>query len=75
MKSFYQKSAQIVTLCEMVGIVVRFPDPFDTNGQGKGRTLVAIQSGANIGCHRLRHISERAELGEKREAILSVTIP
>ncbi len=39
------------------------------------RTLLAIQSGANINFHRLRHISERAELGEKREAILAVTIP
>ncbi len=44
-------------------------------GTGQGRTLVAIQSGANINFHRLRHISERVELGEKREAILAVTIP
>jgi threonine dehydratase len=42
---------------------------------GAGRTLVAIQSGANINFHRLRHISERAELGERREAILAVSIP
>jgi threonine dehydratase len=40
-----------------------------------GQTLVAIVSGANIGFHRLRHISERVELGEHREAILAVTIP
>jgi threonine dehydratase len=40
-----------------------------------GQTLVAIHSGANIGFHRLRHISERAELGEHREAILAVAIP
>lgn len=38
------------------------------------RSLVAIQSGANINFHRLRHISERAELGEEREAILAVTL-
>jgi threonine dehydratase len=37
--------------------------------------LVAIVSGANVNFDRLRHISERAELGEKREAILGVTIP
>ena len=42
---------------------------------GAPRTLIAIQSGANINFHRLRHISERAELGEDREAILAVTIP
>ena len=39
------------------------------------RTLVAIQSGANMNFHRLRHVSERAELGEEREAILAVTLP
>jgi threonine dehydratase len=40
-----------------------------------GHTLVAIASGANMNFDRLRHISERAELGEEREAILAVTIP
>lgn len=38
-------------------------------------SLIAIQSGANVNFHRLRHISERAELGEGRESILAVTIP
>jgi threonine dehydratase len=42
---------------------------------GSERTLAAIVSGANINFHRLRHISERAELGEGREAVLAVTIP
>jgi len=37
--------------------------------------LVAIASGANMNFDRLRHIAERAELGEQREAILAVTIP
>jgi threonine dehydratase len=40
-----------------------------------GKTLVAIHSGANINFDRLRYISERTEIGEKREAVLSVTIP
>ncbi|MEL7937455.1 threonine ammonia-lyase, biosynthetic [Pseudomonas delhiensis] len=40
-----------------------------------GQTLVAIDSGANINFDRLRHVAERAELGERREAILAVTIP
>jgi threonine dehydratase len=39
------------------------------------QTLVAIVSGANINFHRLRHISERAELGEHREVIFAATIP
>ncbi len=38
-------------------------------------TLVAIASGANMNFDRLRHVSERAELGEGREAILAVIIP
>ncbi len=41
----------------------------------KGKTLVAVASGANMNFDRLRYIAERAELGEKREAILAVTIP
>jgi threonine dehydratase len=36
--------------------------------------VVSIVSGANVNFDRLRHISERAEVGESREAILAVTI-
>lgn len=39
-----------------------------------GQTLIAILSGANVNFDRLRHVAERAELGEKAEAILGVTI-
>ncbi len=39
------------------------------------KNLVAINSGANLNFDRLRHVSERAELGEKRETLLTVTIP
>jgi len=39
------------------------------------KQLIAISSGANINFDRLRHVAERAELGEKREALLAVTIP
>ncbi len=37
--------------------------------------LVAIDSGANINFDRLRHVAERAEVGEQREALFAVTIP
>jgi threonine dehydratase len=40
-----------------------------------GTTLVAVDTGANVNFDRLRHIAERAELGERREALLAVTIP
>jgi threonine dehydratase len=40
-----------------------------------GETLVALTCGANMNFDRLRHVAERAEIGEHREALLAVTIP
>lgn len=37
--------------------------------------LIAINCGANINFDRLRHVAERAEYGEEREALLAVNIP
>ncbi len=37
--------------------------------------LIAINSGANMNFDRLRHVAERAEVGEAREVLLGVTIP
>ena len=39
------------------------------------QSLAAILSGANMNFHSLRYVSERCELGEKKEAVLAVTIP
>jgi len=41
----------------------------------KGQTFVAITCGANMNFDRLRFVAERAEFGEKREALFAVTIP
>jgi threonine dehydratase len=41
----------------------------------RSQTLLAIDSGANTNFDRLRYISERTEIGEQREAIITVTIP
>ena len=41
----------------------------------QAQSLIAIESGANINFDRLRHVAERAELGERREALLAVEIP
>ncbi len=41
----------------------------------ENQNLVTIVSGANMNFDRLRHVSERAEIGERREALLAVTIP
>jgi len=39
------------------------------------QTLIAVACGANMNFDRLRFVSERAEIGEKREAVFAVTIP
>ena len=41
----------------------------------RGETLVSIACGANMNFDRLRFVSERAEIGEQREAVFAVTIP
>jgi threonine dehydratase len=41
----------------------------------KGKTIVAINCGANVNFDRLRHIAERAAVGEQREMLLAVEIP
>ncbi len=38
------------------------------------QTFVVIDSGANINFDRLRHVAERAELGERREVLFAATI-
>jgi threonine dehydratase len=41
----------------------------------RDKRIVVIDSGANINFYRLRHVAERSELGEHREALFAVTIP
>lgn len=41
----------------------------------QGQTLIAVDSGANMNFDRLRHVAERAELGERRELLFAATIP
>lgn len=41
----------------------------------KGGRYVVVVSGANMNFDRLRFVAERAELGEGREALISVDIP
>ncbi|MGA0532919.1 threonine ammonia-lyase, biosynthetic [Hansschlegelia sp. KR7-227] len=47
---------------------------YAARGRGEG-ALIAINSGANMNFDRLRHVAERAEIGEAREILLAVTIP
>lgn len=41
----------------------------------KDERLIGILSGANINFDRLRHVAERAELGEGKEGLIAVEIP
>ncbi len=41
----------------------------------RAERAVAVASGANVNFDRLRHVAERAEVGEQREALFAVTIP
>ncbi|MEO7405134.1 MAG: threonine ammonia-lyase, biosynthetic, partial [Burkholderiales bacterium] len=41
----------------------------------RGQRFVAVACGANTNFDRLRFVAERADLGERREALLAVTIP
>ncbi len=63
-------------ICEPAGAVslAGLKKYIDSSGL-VGQTVVAINSGANMNFDRLRHVSERAEIGEQREALLAVEIP
>jgi threonine dehydratase len=41
----------------------------------KGETVVAIASGANMNFDRLRIVTELADVGRKREAVLATFLP
>jgi len=43
--------------------------------QCRDKTLIAINSGANMNFDRLRHVAERADIGGYREALIAVEIP
>lgn len=47
----------------------------ENNLVGSGQRFVAIVSGANMNFDRLRFVAERADLGDDREALLSVVVP
>ncbi|MEL6869962.1 MAG: threonine ammonia-lyase, biosynthetic [Pseudomonadota bacterium] len=47
---------------------------FTRNHEIRGQSMVAIVCGANLNFDRLRHIAERAAIGERREALYAVRI-
>jgi len=60
--------AGALALAGLKKYVVANPSP------NRNRGLVAIASGANMNFDRLRFVAERAALGEKKEALLTITI-
>ena len=48
---------------------------YANNLVNSNKNLIAVVSGANMNFDRLRFVAERAQLGEGRECMLSVTIP
>ncbi len=64
------------TLTEPAGaLAVAGMKRYIADNKVSGKTFIGINSGANLNFDRLRHIAERAEIGESREALLAVTIP
>ena len=85
-KDMFEETRSIVEPAGALGLaglrkyIARNPtgtDPSDqhTIRNNPKRQLVALASGANMNFDRLRFVSERAALGENKEALLSVTIP
>jgi threonine dehydratase len=48
---------------------------YATQRRWSGQTLIAVACGANMNFDRLRFVSERAEIGEQREAVFAISIP
>ena len=48
---------------------------FVADNASTGQTFVVLNGGANVNFDRLRHIAERAAVGEQREMLLAVEIP
>ncbi|MEJ2699367.1 MAG: threonine ammonia-lyase, biosynthetic [Desulfuromonadales bacterium] len=72
-KNIYQATRSIVEPSGALG-VAGLKKYVRTQGV-EGKTLVAINSGANMNFERLRYVAERTQIGEKQEALFAVTIP
>ncbi|MGB0466988.1 MAG: threonine ammonia-lyase, biosynthetic [Pontibacterium sp.] len=63
------------SVCEPAGaLAVAGLKKYVNRESRRDETLIAIDSGANVNFDRLRHIAERSELGESREAIIAAKI-
>lgn len=72
-KSVYQATRSIVEPAGALGMAGLLKYIRETGCSN--RTLIAINSGANMNFERLRYVAERTMVGEKQEALFAVTIP
>ncbi len=72
-KAVYQATRSIVEPAGALGLTGLLKYINETGCSGK--TLLAINSGANMNFERLRYVAERTLVGEKQEALFAVTIP
>ncbi len=57
------------------GLAVAAAKKYVVDNKIVGQTLVTISCGANLNFDRLRHIAERAAIGEQQEMLLAAEIP
>lgn len=72
-KSIYQATRSIVEPAGALGVAGI--KQYLRSHKLSGKTLVAINSGANMNFERLRYVAERTQTGEERESLFAVTIP
>ena len=72
-KDIYDETRVVVEPAGALGVAGAKAYCAKTNARGK--TLAAVSCGANMNFDRLRFVAERAELGERREALIAATIP
>ncbi|WP_028579918.1 threonine ammonia-lyase, biosynthetic [Desulfogranum japonicum] len=72
-KAVYQSTRSIVEPAGGLGMAGLLKYIRSTGCSGK--TLVAVNSGANMNFERLRYVAERTLVGEQQEALFAVTIP
>ncbi|MBG90210.1 MAG: threonine ammonia-lyase, biosynthetic [Actinobacteria bacterium] len=73
-KDIYEETRSIVEPAGALS-VAGIKAYLNANPKLKNQHLIGITCGANLNFDRLRHIAERAEIGEEREALLAVKIP
>src|SRR5262249_4334139 len=74
MKDIFEDSRVIVEPAGALGVAGL--KRWVAQNPGRARNgLITINSGANMNFGRLRHVAERAEIGEHREALIAAEIP